>query len=420
MIKNIYLHIGPHKTGSTTIQQSFGASRHLLAEQGFLYPAFRFMESEEFNHSIPFVNMFRSEPEKDRMNIKNGFTTREAIEKQNRAFDRQLKTQIQNFSGHTLIFSGEEISGFTTVELEKLWDYLIRITNPQVKIKILMVIRHPVKWTESALQEVIKSGNSLQSVLPKIAKIRVHQFIIYSNNIRKVFGDDALQIQRYEDLSENKMGLFRGFIERFKILSTALNPTENKRINKAITYESVTLLSAVYEHFPFYEKPELSELFRLFDPVFLLRIPGKKFQLPEAMRLVVWKNCGEDVNELCRTFQLPEYKYSSNNMDNDKQKWGEVSIRYLASGVEKLPAEIVPVLLRALLSEIKTYHSIWPWRKKIRIFALIMFYSKYFQTNSLLRKAYIVISKAGFFNGMVLMPGYFVFKSRLHRYMKQS
>ncbi len=413
MINTILLHVGVHKTGTSTIQQSFGEMRHHLAQNGFLYPAFRIQEYDEFNHSIPMVSMFRNEPEKYRINVRKGFTTKYAVEKLNRSYDQQLKSQIQNFSGQTLIISGEGISSLEIPELERFKEYLISITNPQVKIKILMVIRHPVKWAVSGLQELIKSGNTLQSVLPKIANIKVHQFILKANNFRKVFGDDALEIQRYEDLAANKMGLFTGFIERFKILPSPSHTRENKRINQALTYESVTLLSAVYEHFPFYEKPDLEGLFREFDPVFLLKMPGVKFQLPEATSLIVWENSGKDVNELCRSFHLPEYNYSSDYIDNDKVKWSEASTLYLASVIEKLPAEIVPVVLRTLLSELKNFRKIWPLKKKLLIYAFLMFHSKYFNQNSKLQKMIFFNKQLGFGPNLYLAVLYKLFQPKL-------
>jgi len=413
MIKNIYLHVGLHKTGTSTIQQSFGEIRQHLTEYGFLYPVIVLPERDHFNYSIPFVSMFSSDPLKYRRNIRMGITTKEAVEKMNQNYDRQLRDQIQNFSGHTLIISGEGISGLSIPELERLRDYLTSITNSQVEIKILMVIRHPVKWAESRLQEQVKSGYSLQSVLPTTTHIGEHQFIFQSNKFKKVFGDDRIEIQRYEDLVKNNLGLFAGFAERFKILSTPLQPKDNKRINQAITHESATLLSAVYENFPFFENSDLAHLFRKFNPMLLIKMPGVRFQLAEDICLAVWEKYSSKINALCRSYNLTEYTYHADIVDNDKEKWGEQATYYLAGIIEKLPAEIVPVLLRALLSEIKKYSKIWPLRKKLHIFALLMFYSKYFKTNSLPRKAKIIIRNTGFFNGLILMTGYFIFKSRL-------
>jgi hypothetical protein len=418
MITTIFLHIGLHKTGTSTIQHSFGEISQYMAENGILIPYVKLPGRDLFNYSTPMVSMFCSEPHKYPINIKMGIHTKEAAELQNKRFDEELQAQIRRFEGHTMLISGEGISGLNNTQLERLRDYLIRITNPQVKIKVLMVIRHPVKWAASRLLEQVKSGKSLQSVLPETTGFRVHHFISHANKFRKIFGEDMLEVQRFEDLAENPGGFFAGFVESFKILEAPLPSIENKHINQAYSYECTLLLSEIYRHFPFYLSPELYGLLKRFNPNLIYGLPGVKFHLSEAVCHRVWEKYAAEINDFCRTFRLPEYQYSSDIIDNDKEKWSEASTRYLASVIEKLPAEIVPVILRALLTELKIYHSIWPWRKKLRIFALIMFYSKYFQTTSLLRKAYIVISTAGLFNGMVLLPGYFVFKSRLNRRSK--
>jgi hypothetical protein len=62
MIKKIFVHIGVHKTGSTSIQQMLGRNREILIKHGFLYPVFKARSANIFNHSVPFVSMFKKNP----------------------------------------------------------------------------------------------------------------------------------------------------------------------------------------------------------------------------------------------------------------------------------------------------------------------------------------------------------------------
>lgn len=76
MIKNIFLHIGIHKTASTTIQNSLYTEREKLAEAGILYPVFNIRENNASNHSIAFYSLICEEPQKYHINVGHGFTTK--------------------------------------------------------------------------------------------------------------------------------------------------------------------------------------------------------------------------------------------------------------------------------------------------------------------------------------------------------
>jgi hypothetical protein len=76
MIKTIFLHIGVHKTASTTIQNTFYTEQAKLAEAGILYPEFRLGDIAISNHSIPFYSLLGEEPGKYHINVSHGFTTK--------------------------------------------------------------------------------------------------------------------------------------------------------------------------------------------------------------------------------------------------------------------------------------------------------------------------------------------------------
>jgi hypothetical protein len=413
MIENIYLHIGFHKTGTSTIQQSFGESRKYLAQNGFLYPVFRMKGHEVFNHSIPIVSMFCTEPEKYSINIKNGITTKEAAEKLNQSYDQQFKEQIQNFDGHTLLISGEDISGLSLLELGTLRQYLISITNPEVIIKILIVIRHPISWEKSWLQQMLKSGKSMNSIIKENATLKIHRFISNTEKFKIAFQQDSILMQRYEDLSDNANGLFAGFILGFQILEREIEFVKNKYINLSITHEGAAILSAIYEKFPVYEDSSLEPLYRMFSHNFFFKTPGVKFQISEKECDAVWVKYHNAINNLCQQNNLPVYTYRCNFQNNDQEKWGDAATDYLTVIIPKLPEEIIPAVLGVLLTEIEKFGKSWPLKKKLHIFALVMFFSKYFQTNSRRKKAHIVIQETGLLYGLMLMTGYIIFKAWL-------
>ena len=81
MIKYIFLHIGLHKTGSSSIQKSLAGSAGFLERIGYLYPVFRTGRHKIINHSMPFFSLFTDNPLKYHENILNGITTDKGIKK---------------------------------------------------------------------------------------------------------------------------------------------------------------------------------------------------------------------------------------------------------------------------------------------------------------------------------------------------
>ena len=55
--KRLILHIGTHKTGSTSIQKTLDLNRKLLASNGFFFPAV-----QPSNHSVSFYPIFMNDP----------------------------------------------------------------------------------------------------------------------------------------------------------------------------------------------------------------------------------------------------------------------------------------------------------------------------------------------------------------------
>jgi hypothetical protein len=73
MPKELVLHLGLHKTGSTSIQRSCHLNRALLQEHGITYPVIHSGESGfRSNHSIPMYSLFTSQPHRYTKHIVTG------------------------------------------------------------------------------------------------------------------------------------------------------------------------------------------------------------------------------------------------------------------------------------------------------------------------------------------------------------
>ena len=72
-MKRFILHVGFHKTATSSIQQTLALNLDQLAEQGYRYPIFEYNGLKITNHSIPFYSTYCKEPQKYNMNIMNGY-----------------------------------------------------------------------------------------------------------------------------------------------------------------------------------------------------------------------------------------------------------------------------------------------------------------------------------------------------------
>ena len=246
MIKYIYIHIGVHKTGSTTIQNSLANKQDLLKNHGFLYPIFSAKTSLITNHSVPFVSMFRSHPEAYFDNKINRITTQGEIAYLHQQYEEQLAFQIANFSGDKLILSGEGICTFNVDELTRLKHFISQFTSSDTRTQIVMFCRNPIKRLNSIIVQLIRNkGGTLQSSIEKtpIPKKYYRSRISY---LSEVFGKENITIIRFEDAVKHPCGPTGSLLQAIGVEAQVIDQFENIRYNSSSKYEALTIFSAIH------------------------------------------------------------------------------------------------------------------------------------------------------------------------------
>jgi asparagine synthase (glutamine-hydrolysing) len=356
MIKNIFLHIGVHKTASTTIQNTLFNERLKLAKAGFLYPEFRAGDIPICNHSIPFYSLFCKEPEKYHINVSLGFTTNEAIQQLHHNYCQQIIVQLADFCGETLIISGEDIWLLATNELKNLKAWLTKITNAEVNIRVVLLCRHPVSRFRSGLQgSVCAFGLPMEKAIER----NLRRTLFYRNLITafsEVFGRESITVLKYEDAIRHSFGPAGAFLALLdKDLPDKIKLTL-QHDNPASKYETFVLLNAInqtcYSTLGYELQPqrmaELNELFR--------EMPGQKYMLPQGLSKKVWKALSEDANWLCREFSLPEYRFLNEDLKPDSDIWSPETIDFVNDSIHKIQPEYCNILI-TLINEIESNHS---------------------------------------------------------------
>lgn len=151
-MKRFILHVGFHKTATSSIQKTCSKNQKILDRQGYLYPYFYNSFGHELvNHSIPLYSAYCKKPELYAVNIKSGETNRiaEVNARYLNKFDEILREDRH------VILSGEDIS---VLHHEALMDIQEKIISSGFKLEVYCSVRKPYSFTCSELQEQIKSG----------------------------------------------------------------------------------------------------------------------------------------------------------------------------------------------------------------------------------------------------------------------
>ena len=149
------LHVGMHKTGTTSIQNSllnFENDKFLYARLG-----------GDANHSVPIYSIFSEHPEKHFLNRtrRNNGTLQDYIDR----IRNDLSSSIKAAGDRTLIISGEDIGVMAEDDIKRLADYLSAHCS---STQVIAYIRPPMSFMNSAFQQTVRSGRRTTLNLPKL------------------------------------------------------------------------------------------------------------------------------------------------------------------------------------------------------------------------------------------------------------
>jgi hypothetical protein len=233
-----YVHIGLHKTGTTSIQQTFARHRDMLrAEHGLIYP------SVSSNHSVPLFSMFCDRPAAYIWNMLAGVTSDEAVARRNAEFAdnlaRDLAGDERAGGGRTLVLSGEDLGLLTREGVQRFKRWLF----PHAKaIRILAYVREPVAWATSHAQQQVQHGKTLEELLERDLVPRFRQRLM---PWMLAFGADNITVSDFDVALQHAAGLFGHFAEQVG-LPPAVNAAITPRLaNASLSGEAIALLSAL-------------------------------------------------------------------------------------------------------------------------------------------------------------------------------
>jgi hypothetical protein len=145
MIEKAILHIGLHKTGSSSIQASLNGY-----DDGCRFYA----DLDWQNHSIPLYTAFSRNASQYHIWTKQGASPEQVKEVQKTVLHK-LERQLSRPSHNTIIFSGEDLSQLSQSDTN---DFVAFMRARCQHIIAVAYVRDPLEYAASAFQQLVKGG----------------------------------------------------------------------------------------------------------------------------------------------------------------------------------------------------------------------------------------------------------------------
>ena len=160
-MKTCYLHLGLHKTASSSFQQTCAANITLLQQEGLHYPIFSCSTAKPSrlkinNHSVPLRSLYESNPAEYHINKRWKIKD---IDQANCEYQMQWDQALDSDS--SMIISGDGISLLPVSALERL---VAAITSKGFAIQAMALVRSPLDYAHSIAQQLIRGGQYLEVV----------------------------------------------------------------------------------------------------------------------------------------------------------------------------------------------------------------------------------------------------------------
>lgn len=178
-MRKLILHMGLHKTASSSFQDTCAKNKDLLLSQGYIYPEFTDAEASrsfKANHSHPILSQFSTNPARLHGNIRMKIKD---VAKFNKDLEEQLREVLSSESD--VIISGEGISYLNNRELQNFKQMIHSFDREIVPI---CLVRSPYSFHCSGVQQSIKAGKNIP-----LSKLFEQSEII--RTIKRVFPDTS-------------------------------------------------------------------------------------------------------------------------------------------------------------------------------------------------------------------------------------
>lgn len=234
-MKRCWIHIGMHKTGSTTIQ------RNLSLIQG--HGSWKYLTLIKGNGNLneAMFAMFATNPTRYHT-FRNQKTSPEKIARMGVKLREKLEKRIRASTAETIILSAESLDQMDIQGVVRLEEFLRPMFD---EIRVIGYVRPPAGLVSSSFQEKVKHGKR-EFEFSKCAPAYRFRFRKYD----KVFGPERVDLFKFTPRGFTNQCVLADFCERTGI---ALPPgTVVKRVNEGLCKQACGILFAYHRLGPGY------------------------------------------------------------------------------------------------------------------------------------------------------------------------
>jgi hypothetical protein len=216
------IHIGMHKTGSTSIQHSLDS----YSDDQFLYATL----TDTPNHSLAMYSLFAADPGRHRLHRAAQRSGRQLAAYLERA-EADLQRSIKAAKRRTLIISGEGIIRLDPADVAKLAE---RFRSQFDRVTIVGYVRPPAGFMSSALQQRIRGGAATFDL--------ARTYRNYHKTFAKfddAFGADHVVLWKFDPAAFPGKDVVRDFCARIEL---PLAPGRAVRLNESLSRQVVGAL----------------------------------------------------------------------------------------------------------------------------------------------------------------------------------
>lgn len=264
-MKRCWLHIGMHKTGSTTLQNSLASVAH---PAGWKY----LTVGSSSNMGGAMYAMFATNPHESFWLMKRGFTAEEVAAKGIKMRSK-LEKLIKESSEEILIISGEALCAIDKNGISAINDFLKPLCD---EIRIIGYVRDPIEFKVSFFQQRLK----LRRVKFQLKDFRSK----YRDRFKKfdeVFGRENVLLRKFDPASFTNNCIVSDFCEQIGI--QAPDRDSVVRMNESLCREACGLLYAYRKFGPAMETG--SDVIKINKQMLapLLAMRGTKFNVSRTL-----------------------------------------------------------------------------------------------------------------------------------------
>lgn len=352
-MRRIVLHVGTHKTGSTSIQKTLAHFRAELERVGIdLYPG--------SNHT-DFYRAFTDTPQSFHQYYR-GWRQRMRAESTRARIRRQMMTAPESIH----LVSAEDISLLTVAGLRALYNFL-RDDCDIDEIVVVCLLREPLDYLNSSLQQFVKPGlTALHDFIDDdfanyrlqgcpdfrggMANILEQLYFPIPQRLVEVFGRDHVHFVHFGTAVSR--GLTSSVLDHV-LPGQSLPWLQELRYNEAMSHEACLLLAAYNEREPllFHDGRLNKRRNREKHVVPLLRsIRGRKASLIDASRLDLRRinQCIAQVNAVVGSeIMIPLYSIPSHYAGTPLLEFSATALQHIAElvGEDSMPVPVADAVL---------------------------------------------------------------------------